>query len=146
MQSEPLKVFFSCEVIAARAKVLWDEVETSAQTIDALKWKPKPVNVPHPDPGCTDLPPPPSNALDRTYESLEKLLEAVQPLADTPSSGANFRMVVTPSKQGWAKCVRATSVAAGDMFASCGSGSRMDPEAAAKKMPGHRFFVSSGIG
>ena len=118
---------------------MWDETETNAQKVDALKWKAKPSGRAVIEE--LDMPTPPSKSLDQQYESLEKLLDAVQPLADTPSSGAHFRLLVTPNKQGWAKCVRATSVAAGDMFVSCGSGSRMDPEQAQRKMPDHSGFL-----
>ena len=141
LQSEPLKVFFTSEAVAGKAKVLWDEVEANAQKNELLRWKPRPANARSADIVGLDMPSPPSNSLEQQYESLEKLLEAVQPLADTPSSGAHFRILVTPNKQGWAKCVRGTSVAAGDMFVSCGSGSRMDSEQAQRKMPDHAGFL-----
>ena len=132
-------MFFTCEAVAGKAKVLWDEVETNAQKVDALRWKVKEAGRAVIEE--LDMPSPPSNALEQQYESLEKLLEAVQPLADTPSSGAHFRLLVTPNKQGWAKCVRATSVARGDIFVSCGSGSRMDAEQAERKMPDQSGFL-----
>ena len=135
LQTELLKTFLNCETAAPKAKILWEEVEARAQKADAPKWKATRMSggLPSLDEHGS-APPVPTQQLEKSYETLEKLLESVQPLADIPSNGANFRIIITPDRQGWAKCVRGTTVAKGDIFVSCGSGQRLDVESAQRKM------------
>ncbi len=141
LQTEPLRAFFECDAVAAKAKALWDEVEMNANKPDAPKWQPLAPNQEVAESSLANADPPPTRALEHTYPSLEKLLEAVQPLADIPNSNATFRLVVTPTGEGWATCVKATSVGPGEIFVSAGSGSRMDAEASQRKMPAHVGFL-----
>ena len=135
LQADPIKVFFQSDAVAMKAKSLWDEVEAAASKADAPKWQPS-AQGPNPmDPiqATQDADPTPSNQLPMTYPTLEKCLDASPP-GDVTSANANFRVLVTSDGQGYAKCIRGTTVAQGEAFVSCGGGARLDEEASKKKM------------
>ncbi len=135
LQTAPLKAFFQNESVVCKAKMLWDAMEAEADKPNGPKWQPLAPNSGNHE--CDDLddttPTDPPAPLAKTYPTLEACL-ASQPVGDTPSANANFRILVDKNGEGWAHCVRETSVAKGDLLVSFGSGSRLDEEASNKKV------------
>ena len=140
--SRPTKseMFLEDDTTESLAQSLWENVEMAANSPEALKWQPlAPSGTTGGrsglQPTTCETEPIAANALSQTHASLEKLLEDGKPiLGDCTSLNANFRILVDKNGQGWAECVRATTVARGDLFVSFGSGNRVDEAEAKKKM------------